>query len=153
MTQTSEKQAWMPNLPTRSVRCYLCANAFEVAPKAMSASCPNCHRRIVVSDIVIKHGHWGGRLETCGSVIIQRRARAHASTAIAGEGVCVLGTFEGSIISGGAVHLGEQSLIRGVVRAPTLQIDQGATIDDARLEIPGNALDALTGKAVEEAAA
>ncbi len=149
MTHASEKPSWMPNLPTRTVRCYRCANRFEVAPKAMSASCPHCHRRIVVSDIVIRQGHWGGRLETCGSVIIQRKARAHVGAAIAGEGVCVLGIFEGSIVSGGTVHLGDHALVRGSIRAPFLLIDPGAVIDDARLEIPGNAHAALTGSEPE----
>ncbi|MFI4896728.1 MAG: polymer-forming cytoskeletal protein [Phycisphaerales bacterium JB059] len=139
-----ERHPWLPHLPTRTVRCYRCAETFDVALKAMSASCPHCYKRIDVSDIIIRHAHWGGRIETCGSILVQRRAKAQASTAIAGGTVDILGVFEGSLIAGGAVRLGPEAVIRGAVRAPNIHIDPGAVIDDAHLDIPGNALDALT---------
>lgn len=145
MAQHEEQHPWLPHLPTREVRCYRCAEPFNVAIKAMSASCPHCYTRIDVSDIVIRHAQWGGRIETCGSITIGRKGRAQASVVIAGGAVQILGVFEGALTSGGPVYLGDRSLIRGSVRAPNIHIDPGAVIDDARLEIPGNAHAALTG--------
>lgn len=147
MSHADDQHPWLPHLPTRPVRCYRCAEPFDVALKAISASCPHCYTRIDVSDVLIKSTHWGGRIETCGAVTIHRKARAQSTTITAGGPVHILGLFEGALTAGGLVFLGEHATIRGCLRAPAIHIQPGAIIDDARLIIPGNAHDALTGAA------
>ncbi len=138
-----EAASWMPALPTRTVRCYLCACEFDVAPKAMSASCPHCYRRIVVEDVVIRGPWWGGKIETCGAVEIHKRTRATATVLLAGAGVLIHGYLDGSVVSGGLVRLTERATVKGRVRAPRIEIHPGAVIDNALLEIPATPLEAL----------
>ncbi|MEZ6241591.1 MAG: polymer-forming cytoskeletal protein [Phycisphaerales bacterium] len=140
---TDETPAWAPPLPTRPVRCYLCATEFDVAPKAMSASCPHCYRRIVVEDVIIRGPWWGGKIETCGAVEIHKRTRATATMLLAGGGVLIHGYLDGHVVSGGLVRLTERATVRGRVRAPRIEIHPGAVIDNALLEIPATPLEAL----------
>lgn len=124
-----------PPNPTRVVRCYHCLRECEVSSRAMSSSCPHCHRQVAIADIVVRDRHWGGRLQTCGRILIDRAAKVQVNCLQASEGVELLGSLKGRIVSYGPVVLGEGSSLDGDLQAPAVSVAPGARIIGGKFSI------------------
>lgn len=85
----------------RSVQCYHCRRRFEVGVRAVTVSCPGCHKRLVIEDLVIKNAQAYTKLQTCGRVVVQRRGHVMASLVEAHAGIEVLGVLEANAVTGG----------------------------------------------------
>lgn len=94
----------------------------------MSSSCPHCHRQLAIADIVVRSRHWGSRLQTCGKILLDRKADVRVNLLTAGGGVEVHGSIRGKIVSFGPVTLGETATIDGDLQAPAVYVSPGATI-------------------------
>lgn len=120
----------------RRARCYHCGGSFEASPKAITASCPSCHRQCTTQDVTIKMLHWGGNIQSCGLVTIARRAKAVTQLCVASAGVRVLGSLEATILSGGPVFLAKTAIVRGGVVAPSLVVERGAVLEGGIVQVP-----------------
>ncbi|MEM7756034.1 MAG: polymer-forming cytoskeletal protein [Planctomycetota bacterium] len=113
----------------RSVRCYHCHEALEVAPKAQTITCPLCYKPLAVADIIIKDTHWGGRLQSCGSIVIKPRARVMAKRILAVHSVEIQGDVQADIECLGLVIVGPRAVYKGKLTAAALRVDDGAVLD------------------------
>jgi hypothetical protein len=113
----------------RSVRCYLCGRGFEVSPRAMSTTCPGCHKAIKIEDLVIKSYIPVVDLQTCGQIRIAKRGRVAAQRIQCGAGIVCEGAMEGSIETEGDVRLGPKAYWKGkTLQSRSLEIAPGAKL-------------------------
>jgi hypothetical protein len=64
--------------PKRFVRCYFCGRDQEVSPRALSASCPGCHKAIRIEDLNVNTYVPVNDLQTCGSITVTKKGRIAA---------------------------------------------------------------------------
>jgi hypothetical protein len=102
---------------------------------AVSSSCPHCHRQLAIADIVVRARHWGSNLQTCGRIVLERKADVRVNTLRACGGVEVHGSLKGRIVSMGPVTLGETAEIDGDLEAPAVFVAPGAKILGGRFHI------------------
>ena len=126
----------------RRVECYHCGRALEVGQSTMSTSCPGCHKPVIVEDVVVRSYKAVTTIETCGKLIVgkrgvcvaARRIVAHGGMEVEGKVTCP------SAVSAGRVALGPKSEWKGDLRAPVLEMKEGAKIASGYFEIPYNPL-------------
>ena len=134
----------------RSVQCYHCRRRFEVGVRAVTVSCPGCHKRLVIEDLVIKNAQAYTKLQTCGRVVVQRRGHVIASLVEAHAGIEVLGVLEANAITGGGVRIGPKATWKGDLAARTLRVEAGARIVGGRFAVPDDPL-GLGGTTLDDA--
>ena len=130
----------------RTVRCYHCSKEFEVGAKAITVSCPHCYQRVAIEDMVVRSSHSGGKVQTCGKITIAERARFTAMSVQASGGLEINGVLNASQISTDRIHLGPGGRIRGVCRARSLTMAQGAQIENSYFEIGADRPETATAK-------
>lgn len=113
----------------RVVRCYHCRRAIEVSGRAITITCPVCYGALSVADLVIKDTHWGGRLHSCGKIVVRPRARVIAKTVRAVEAVEVYGSLQADVECLGVVVIGARAVWRGNLTASAVRIEPGAVIE------------------------
>ena len=122
------RPASSPGAMHKPVVCYHCGHGHDVSAKAVSASCPRCYRQIQVGDVEINGAYWGARIQTCGSVVIGRKARVVTQLIRASVGVQVLGRFEGEVHTPGVVAVGSRGVLMGAVHARGVHIVPGGSL-------------------------
>ena len=120
----------------KTVQCYHCRRRIDVSAKAMSTSCPECYKPVVVQDVVVKGFQTVQKLQTCGRVIVKTRGRVVAGLIQAQQGIEVLGVLDGNAISAGPVVIGPKARWRGNCQAPSLEVKAGARIESGFFKIP-----------------
>ena len=133
----------MPPQRDREVRCYHCRGVIFVPATARSASCPLCHRGLVLDNLRVRDNGFAGKLATCGKVMIEKKGRAVTRQIEACEGIDILGAVEAKVTSLGPVFLGSSARVKGEFHAPTIVIEPGATLDGV-FRIGPRAPDALS---------
>ncbi len=121
--------------PPRTVECYHCRRGFDVPASAMSISCPWCYKRVTLDDLVVRDTCWTSRIQTCGRIVVERRATLVASHIEARTGMTILGVVEGSLLSGGPVVIGPKAHVKGDLEAPSVDIADGASIEGGFFKI------------------
>lgn len=119
----------------RQVRCYACGHAFGVGVKAVTARCPECTKHLNLRDVVITRGAMLTRVETCGRVLVARKATLNAQRVIAGDGMVIEGRCDADAVSGGTVRLAKRSRWNGDCSAPAIVVEPGARIDGGRFTV------------------
>jgi hypothetical protein len=124
--------------PPRQVVCYHCGHDLEVSGRAMSTSCPECNRALVIEDMKVKGYIAVNTLETCGRLLIPKRKQVVVQThVVAQAGIELLGKLEcDQAISRGPVILGPKAEWTGDLRAPALVVAAGAKIHGGYFLIP-----------------
>lgn len=125
----------LASIPMRRIVCYHCRAPGAVSAHAISGSCPRCHRQLAIADIVVRQRHWGSRIETCGTVLIERGASVRVKQIVAGEGVDVRGSVRGHVVSFGPVRIADGASIDGDLEAPAVTVAPGATVVGGRFRI------------------
>lgn len=114
----------------KEVQCYLCEHRFEVSGRAMSTTCPGCHRAIKIEDVTVKSYLPVAKLQTCGKINITKRGRVAAYDIQSGDDITCEGSMEGSVQSKGRVILGPKSTWKGKnLESPVLTIAEGAVVN------------------------
>jgi cytoskeletal protein CcmA (bactofilin family) len=127
----------MPPIKERVVRCYHCRREIFVPLAARSASCPLCHRGLVLDDLLVRDNGFAGKLATCGKVLVEKKGRAITRPIDACEGVDILGSVEARIVSLGPLYLGRSARVKGECQAPSIVVERGAVIDGVlRIGVP-----------------
>ncbi len=125
----------------RTVKCYLCQHSFNVGSRAMSVSCPNCHKPVLIENIVVKNYRPVKKLQTCGKLIIRKGGRVAAEIVEAHMGLEVFGSLEANqTLSGGTVLIGAKALWKSDCHAPSLIVKSGATLRGGYFSIPDDPL-------------
>lgn len=119
----------------RNVRCYHCEKCFEVSIKAMTVSCPACSRALMVEDVVIKTTHAVRKLQTCGRIVIQKRARVIADLVVGQEGIEVLGVLEAKYAKAARVHVRAKGRWQGDCEAHHVTVDLGGAVTQGNFVI------------------
>ena len=122
----------------RQIDCYHCGHGLDVSGRAMSTTCPECNRGLVIEDVRIKGYTAVHMIETCGRLVIPKRkqvvVQAHV---VAHAGIEVEGVLEcEQAISQGPVVLGPRAVWTGDLRAPSLMVSEGAKIEGGFFAIP-----------------
>jgi hypothetical protein len=113
----------------RTIRCYLCGHHFEVSSRAMSTTCPGCHKAIKVENVVVKSYVPVNDLQTCGHIKVTRRGRIAAKNIQSGDGISCEGSIEGTVTTDGPVELGPKSTWKGKsLQSRTLEVSDGASL-------------------------
>ena len=114
---------------TRDIRCYLCEHRFTVSMRAMSTTCPSCHKAIKIEDVIVKTYIPVVDLQTCGRIKITKRGRVAARRIQSGDGIDCDGVMEGAIETDGNVHFGPKSSWKGKsLLSRTIDIAAGAKL-------------------------
>jgi cytoskeletal protein CcmA (bactofilin family) len=121
----------------KTIGCYLCGRRFDVSARAMTVSCPTCHRQLMVEDVTVKGHRAVTHLPSCGTITITARGRVVAKKVMGDVAVLCDGTVEGDIESSGFVRIGRKAKCHGAIRAGRLEIAEGAIID-ADIVVPWN---------------
>lgn len=120
------------------VYCYYCGRRIEIGRRTMSTPCPGCHKTVLVEDIVVK-GYTGvHNIETCGRLIVRRRGHAvakHRVVALAGIEVQGKLHCEQALCSG-QVMISAKGEWRGDLKANSLVVESGATINGGWFKVP-----------------
>ena len=119
----------------RMVRCYHCEERFAISAKAMTVSCPACSRALMVEDVVIKTTHSVRKLQTCGRIVIQKRARVIADLVVGQEGIEVLGVLEAKYAKAGHVHVRLKGRWAGDCETHHVVVDAGAVVTQGNFVI------------------
>lgn len=119
----------------RAVQCYHCQRNFDVPARAMSISCPWCSKRVTLDDLVVKDTCWTSRVQTCGRLIVHRKGLLVSSSIEARGGMEIHGAVEGKLFSAGPVFIGRFARIKGDLTAPSIDIENGATITGGHFTI------------------
>ncbi len=115
--------------PKRDIRCYLCEHGFEVSPRAMSTTCPGCHKAIMIEDVVVKSYIPVVDLQTCGKIRITKKGRVAARHIRCGDGIVCDGAMEGAIETDGDVLMGPKTYCKGkTLQSRSLKIAAGAKL-------------------------
>ncbi|MBX3358274.1 MAG: polymer-forming cytoskeletal protein [Phycisphaeraceae bacterium] len=121
---------------TRVVTCYHCRAVVELSAQARSATCPKCHKGLVLDDVVVEGYRAVRKIQTCGRVVVEKKGRFVGQSVEAIGGVEIQGTVEANIICGGRVHMGPKSHLKGDLTAGSLAVELGATIAGAVVKVP-----------------
>ncbi len=106
----------------------------------MSVPCPQCHKVVMVEDVVVKNYRPVNTIQTCGRVIIHKGGRVAAKTIEAHQGVEVNGALDASVLSGGPVVVKAKAEWKGDLRAPSLEVQMGARFNGGYFVIPDDPL-------------
>jgi DNA-directed RNA polymerase subunit RPC12/RpoP len=119
----------------RMVQCYHCDERFEVSAKAMTVSCPACSRALMVEDVVIKTTHAVRKLQTCGRIVIQKKARVIADLVVGQEGIEVMGILEAKMVKSARVHVRTKGRWQGDCEAHHVIVDAGGAVTQGNFVI------------------
>lgn len=100
-----------------------------MSARAMSTTCPGCHKAIKIEDIVVKSYVPVVDLQTCGRIRIAKRGRVAAKRLQCGDGLTCDGAIEGAIETDGDVRMGPKSSWKGkTLMSRSLEIAAGAKL-------------------------
>lgn len=108
----------------------------------MSTSCPNCHRPVVVEDLVIKNYQGVTNVETCGKLTVTRRGNVVAKNrVVAFGGIEMLGRLQcGEALVAGQVVIGAKAEWKGDLHAMSILVRDGAKIGGGHFLTPDDPL-------------
>ena len=113
----------------RTVRCYFCGHGLVVSARAMSTTCPGCHKAIKIEDLVVKSYVPVVDLQTCGQIRITKRGRVAAKLIQSGDGIICDGAMEGVVETDGDVMMGPKAFWKGkTLQSRSLEIAAGAKL-------------------------
>ena len=115
---------------TRPIICYHCGHQQEVGRRAQTVTCQKCHKPLQVGDLSIKAYDARRKLQTTGSLVIEKKGKVVADDIECGTAI-VRGQIKsknGLTVRGGAL-VGPAAVIEGNVAAQTLAVGAGATLD------------------------
>ncbi len=112
---------------TRQVICTYCSGCNEVGLRAMSVFCAHCRKRIILEDYNIKTFQAVAGYATCGDVIVHKKGLVTAP--IRATNLVVKGVVKGDVTVRGRVEISATGSLMGRVCAPSLRVDDGASLD------------------------
>ncbi len=97
--------------------------------RAMSTTCPGCHKAIKIEDVIVKTYVPVVDLQTCGRIKITKRGRVAARRIQSGDGIDCDGIMEGAVETDGDIHFGPKSSWKGTsLLSRSIEIAAGAKL-------------------------
>lgn len=112
----------------RSVLCPNCGGGLEVAAAAQSVSCRHCNTSVKVADQKITQYAAMVTLETCGSIVVEKKGALVVQKRCIGSSLVVRGSLKGPAIVHGAATIEAGAQMIGDLSTRTLTIEEGATL-------------------------
>jgi hypothetical protein len=122
-----------PSEDRQTIVCLYCNKPQEVGRKAMTVTCRFCSKSLRLEDLRIKEYQARRVLDTCGIITVEKKGNVIAEKINCG-GLIVRGKIKGDVISRGPVLIGPEADLRGDVKAPSLAVGLGASLE-GRYEI------------------
>jgi hypothetical protein len=120
------------NVPSPSdqirISCLYCGKEQEVGTRAMSITCKFCHKSLRLEDIRIKEYQARRHIDTCGTVVIEKKGNVVSDEILCG-GIVIRGKVKGRINSRGPVLISPEGEVTGDVSAPALAVGAGAVLE------------------------
>jgi hypothetical protein len=117
-----------------TITCLHCEKPQEVSRRAMSITCKFCHKALKLEDLPFTRYEARRVIETCGTIVIEKKANVIADKILCGHGMVIRGKVKGMIVSRGPVLIGPEADVKGDVTAPSLAVGAGALLN-GRYEI------------------
>lgn len=111
-----------------TVICLFCNQQNEVGQRAMSITCRHCHKPLRLEDIRIKEYQARRQIDTCGTLVIEKKGNVIADRILCGAMV-IRGKVKGQITSRGSVLISPEAEVKGDVTAPALAVGAGAILE------------------------
>lgn len=112
-----------------TVLCLHCNKPLEVGARTLSVTCKYCHKPLKLENVRVDKYEARRVIETCGTVVVEKRGNVVADRIHCSGGVVVRGRLKGNITSGGAVLIGPEAEVKGDVTAPSLAVGAGAILE------------------------
>lgn len=119
-----EKGSWGK---TRNIECPYCSTSQEVSCSILTSSCIKCKKTFELRDYIFnKTYHFGGKIVTRGSVIIEEAGSVKAS--LSATNVIIKGILIGNVKAVEKVELYSGGELYGNINAKHLIVLEGATL-------------------------
>ncbi len=122
----------------RPLVCYHCRHRFEAADQTVSTSCPKCAKRLDVADVIVKTAHSVTKLQTCGRVVVRRKATLIADLVEAHEGIEVQGELRAKRSTAPTIVIGSRAVWTGDLQTRVLKLELGAQVRNGFFEVPAS---------------
>ena len=110
----------------RSVPCTECDQLLNVSARALSTSCPHCHQRVRLEDVIVKSFVGLRRMATTGLLSVERGGNLNAKVRAAE--LKLLGRIKGNVTILGSVSMGRRADFQGRLEASSVHLEQGARL-------------------------
>ncbi|MFH0939767.1 MAG: polymer-forming cytoskeletal protein [Planctomycetota bacterium] len=124
----------------RIICCTNCSGSQEIPAAAQSVICRHCNASIRVTDQKITQYSATVSLETCGSVVIEKKGALVAQKRVVASELMLKGSLKGNIVIYDTAHIAAGAQMVGNLKARALIVDDGATIKGFIQVIPGDGL-------------
>ena len=111
-----------------TIVCLYCEKPQEVSRRAVQLTCKHCYKSLKVEDLLIKQYEARRSIETCGTVVVEKRGNVVADRILCG-GLIVRGKVKAAVTSRGSVLVGPEADLIGDVSAPALAVGAGAVLN------------------------
>jgi len=112
----------------QTIVCLYCHKPQEIARRAMQITCKHCYKSLRIEDVLIKQYEARRSIDTCGTVIVERKGNVVADRILCG-GLIVRGKVKSRVDSRGTVLVGPEADLIGDVTAPALAVGAGAVLN------------------------
>lgn len=128
---------------SKVIHCCHCGGPVRVSIKAISVSCPHCHQRVALEDVVIRGAFTGRTLVTCGNVVIEAGGQIH--TPIRAENVLVRGVVRAAVVALQRLVVESSGRVYGDVQCARLEVADGGVVSGACRLVRARATQGATG--------
>lgn len=126
--------------PPKRIVCSHCGHDFVVGGRAMTLTCPSCYQPLTLEDVIVKTVRWGGRIETCGMLVVERRGQVFAKSVRSSLGIEIAGVLQADVRTNGPVIIRDRARFKGDCAAPRIHIEEGAIVEGGKFSIVPHAL-------------
>jgi hypothetical protein len=112
----------------RTIRCPNCSGSQEISASAQSVVCRHCNVTVKVTDQKISNYSATVALETCGSLVIEKKGALVVQKRVVASELTLKGSLKGNTIVYDSAHIGAGAQLVGDLKARVLIVDDGAAL-------------------------
>ncbi len=115
---------------TQQIVCYHCGTPQEVGRRAQTVTCRKCHKPLQVGDLKIKAYDARRKLQTTGSIVVEKKGQIVSDSVDCGE-LVIRGQVKAKngITVRGTALVGPAATVTGDFNAHTLAVGAGASLE------------------------
>ena len=121
----------------RIICCPNCSGSQEIPAAAQSVVCHHCNASIRATDQKITQYSATVSLETCGSVVIEKKGALVVQKRVVASELTLKGSLKGNTVVYDIAHIAAGAQMVGDLKTRVLRVDDGAAIKGFIQVIPG----------------
>src|SRR6266446_5426840 len=82
---------------SKVINCCHCSGPVRVSIRAISVSCPHCHQRVALENVIVRGAYTGRSLVTCGDVLVEESGRIAAP--VRAQNITVHGVIKAPVVA------------------------------------------------------